>query len=177
MSICLFNINPIPFSGISFSRTYEQQTGNKKRADHFVSSNEIQVNHRYDKSRYSEIYKTCCRKLHGLNYGDYVPGNKGSGATSCQEIVTLHKNGIGYMQYNWTYSWGKLWDFDSENLYNVFERDWWESLKNLGNMHAAYDNAHLYVTGRMGHSDEWYLFDPSDPALQVQPYNMITYDL
>ena len=117
----------------------------------------MQVNHRYDRSRNSEIY---VQAVLYTDEGYWRPITHFNDAAP-QKIRDVNKRDIGkVLSANRSICVDEAEPFTSNYLYlNIFERDWYSSFKSLGAITINGETA--YLGGKRKYSHEWYAFDPA----------------
>lgn len=126
------------------------------------SSYEFQINKKYDNSPHAELWITGVY-VKDNGEADFLRGGKGG------EIARVAKGDIGKLLYKWVQFKPANVDFEpfygTHVYFNLFERDWYGSLKNFGIANVYGTN--YYISGNSSSSSQWYLYDPSEPMPKV----------
>ena len=125
-----------------------------------LSSNEYQINHRYETSGKSEFCVASSHiNEHGVSHWIISPN-------LWYMVDKVKKEDIGKPLSKWTTFWYPvdvysmdLVPFDCNYLFwNTFERDWAKSPKDLGK--ATENNCTIYLGGNMKSESDWYAYKP-----------------
>jgi hypothetical protein len=122
------------------------------------SSYEYRIDYSYDNSNHSELW------IVGLYVRDdgecwYLKEEDGGDGS---KIADVDEDDLGKILYKWMPFNGSsvnLEPFASTHVYfNLFERDWYGSLKRFGKV--TVNGANYYLCGNSSSSNQWYLYDP-----------------
>lgn len=80
-----------------------------------------------------------------------------------KKIADVSFDDIGEDLTHWEFFCDNLTPYsDYDVFYNTFERDWYSSLKRIGEIqYPYYSQSTLYIAARMKSSDNWYVNDPA----------------
>ncbi len=125
----------------------------------YFSSYEYQINVRHEGiGGESELWIDAFWVRDDGSYG-WVKQSSGAGT----KIADVSKNDIGTLLYKWVTFNSSGVNFEPYSqthvFFNLFERDWFSSLKLLGMI--TLDNENYYLTGNMSYDNDWYLYDPN----------------
>ncbi len=150
----------------------EQPKQLENMATSWYSSNEYQINHRYENSTHSEFCITSAQiDEKGLTYLIFRDFNGND--TEWRTLADVHKNDINKLLYRWfSFCRNDVLPFNQNFIFwNTYERDWAKSPKNLG--YATKNGATIYLYGRRQYTSEWYAYNPAQLANNPVDLNTI----
>lgn len=141
----------------------------------------IKINHRFDKSRFSEVYCTGWRFEDVLGMGNVRTSLKSGNINTEEkwELAEIHRNDIGSIETinaDFINNADRNGPLNYTVIFNTYERDWYSTNKSLGNGIDPTSNIGFAMAGKRKHTSEWYTFNNLPSNIESNIKWKSTYD-